>query len=90
MYLVRGAMSLHVCRTAVSVDTESSDSFLVLVEVHQGSVLSPLLFNCVMDVLSECVKDGSLMELLYADDLVPCGESVEEVMKKYVRSRNYK
>ena len=75
----------YVYRTAVSVDGELSDSFFAQVRVHQGSVLSPLLFNCVMDVLSECVKDGSLTELLYADDLLLCGESVEEVMEKYVR-----
>ena len=35
-----------------------------------------------MDVLTD-VKEGSLMELLYADDLVLCGESLNEVMEKY-------
>ena len=29
------------------------------------------------------VRDGSLLELLYPDDLVLCGESVKEVMGKY-------
>ena len=85
-YLVQSVMSLYNgCRTAVSVDGKLSDSFFVQVGVHQGSVLSPLLFIVVMDVLTECVRDGSLMELLYADDLVLCGESVEEAMKKYGR-----
>ena len=36
-----------------------------------------------MDALTESVRDGSLLELLYADDLVLCGKSVEEVMGKY-------
>ena len=40
------------------------------VGVHLGSALRPLLFIWVMDVLKEDVKDGSLMELLYAEDLV--------------------
>ena len=55
------------------------------VVVHQGSALSPFLFIMVMDVLTEYVRDGSLMELLYADDLVLCGESLNEVMDKYGR-----
>ena len=55
------------------------------VVVHQGSGLSPFLFIMVMDALTEYVRDGSLMELLYADDLVLCGESLNEVMDKYGR-----
>ena len=55
------------------------------VVVHQGSALSPFLFIMVMDVLTEYVRDGSLMELFYADDLVLCGESLNEVMDKYGR-----
>ena len=63
-------MSLYKgCKTAVSVDGELSSSFSVKVGVHQGSALSPLLFIVVMDVLTEDVRNGSLMELLYADDL---------------------
>ena len=42
----------------------------------------------VMDVLTEVVRDGSLMELLYADDLLWCGESLNEVMDKHGRSKN--
>ena len=41
-----------------------------------------------MDVLTEDVRDGSLMELLYVDDLVLCGESLNEVMVKYGRWKN--
>ena len=72
-YLVNGVMSLYKgCKTAVSVDGELSSSFSVKVGVHQGSALSPLLFTMVMDVLTEDVRDCSVMELLYADDLVLC------------------
>ena len=50
--------------------------------------LSPHLFIMVMDVLTEDMRDGSLMELLYVDDLVSCEESLNEVMDKYGRWRN--
>ena len=41
-----------------------------------------------MDVLTEVMRDGSLMELLYADDLVLCGESLNDVMDKYKGWKN--
>ena len=70
-YLENGVMSLYKgCKTATSVDAELSSSFSVKVGAHQGSALSPPLLIMVMDVLKEDVRDGSLMELLYADDLV--------------------
>ena len=79
-------MSLYKgCKTAASVDGELSSSFSVKVFVHQGSVLSPLLFIMVMDVLTEDVSDNSLVELFYADNLVLCGESLNEFMDKYRR-----
>ena len=41
----------------------------------------------VTDVLTKDVSYGTLMEL-YADDLVLCGESLNEVMDSYVRWKN--
>ena len=41
-----------------------------------------------MDVLTEDVGGGSLMELLYGGDLVLCGESLNELMNKYGRWKN--
>ena len=88
-YLVNGVMSLYKgCKTAVSVSGELPSSFSVKVGFHQRSTLRPLLFIMVMDILTEDVRDGSLMELLYADDLVLCGESLNEVMGKYGRWKN--
>ena len=82
-------MSLYKgCKNAVLVDGELSSTFSVKVGVHQGSALSPLLFIMVIDVLTEDVIDGSLMELLYADDLVLCGESLNDVINKYGRWKN--
>ena len=40
------------------------------VGLHQGSVLSPLLFAAVMDVVSSEARSGLPSKLLYADDLV--------------------
>ena len=47
-----------------------SESFEVKVGLHQGSVLSTLLFAAVMDVVSSEASSGLPSELLYADDLV--------------------
>ena len=88
-YLANGVMSLYKgCKTAVSVDGELSSSFSVKVGVHQGSAFSPLLFIMIMDVLIENVTDSSLMELLYADNLAFCEESLNEIMDKYGRWKN--
>ena len=76
-YLVDGVMFLYKdCETAVSVDGELSSSFSVKVGVHQGSTLSPMLFIILIDVLTEHVRDCSLFELLYADNLVLSGKSL--------------
>ena len=85
-YLVNRVISLYKgCKTAVSIDGELSSSFSVKVGAHQGSALSLLLFIMVMDALTVEVRDGSLMELLYPDDLVLYGESLNEFMDKYER-----
>ena len=52
------------------------------VGVHQGSVLSPLLFVAVMEVVTRGVKEGLPWELLYADDLVLVAQSKEELREK--------
>jgi len=82
--LVKAVMRLFEdAKTRVRVESELSDPFEVKVGVHQGSVLSPLLFITVMDVLSRDVREGLLYELLYADDLVLMADSMEELQRKY-------
>ena len=52
------------------------------VGVHQGSVLSPLLFIIVLEALSREFRTGCPWELLYADDLMISAESMEELLVK--------
>ena len=52
------------------------------VGVHQGSVLSPLLFIIVLEALSREFRSGVPWEDLYADDLVTIAESLEECVRR--------
>ena len=36
--------------------------------MHQGYGLSPFLFVVVVDVITELVRDGTISELLHADE----------------------
>ena len=56
--------------TKVRMNGRESRAFNVKVGVHQGSVLSPLLFIIVLEALSREFREGLPMELLYANDLV--------------------
>ena len=64
-------------RSHVRVDEGYSEEFEVKVSVHQGSVLSPLLFIIVLKALSREFCSGVPWENLYADDLVIIAESLE-------------
>lgn len=61
--------------------------FDILVGVHQGSVLSPLLFIIVMDELSKDIRKGVPWELMFADDLALTEESELEVMGVFEKWR---
>ena len=39
-------------------------------DLHQGSVLLPLLFALAVEVFFENAREGLMNEILYADDLV--------------------
>ena len=68
--------------TTMRVNGRESKAFSVRVGVHQGSVLSPLLFILVLEALSREFREGLPMELLYADDLVLVAETEELLMEK--------
>ena len=67
-------------RSHVRVGERNSEEFEVKVGVHQGSVLSPLLFIIVPEALSREFHSGVPWENLYADDLV-----ITEWLKECVR-----
>ena len=69
-------------RSRVRVGNGYSEEFGVAVSVHQGSVLSPLLFIIVLEALSREFRTGCPWELLYADDLMISAESMEELLVK--------
>ena len=52
------------------------------VGVHQGSVLSPLLFILVLEAISREFCTGVPLELLYADELVLITDTQEECISK--------
>jgi len=68
--------------TAVKMKDGESDGFEVKVGLHQGSVLSPLLFIIVLEALSREFRAGLPWELLYADDLCLIAETEEELKVK--------
>ena len=66
----------------IRVNDSFSNSIEVKVGVHQGSVLSPLLFIIVLEALSREFRTGCPWELFYADDLVIAAETPELLEEK--------
>ena len=82
-WLVRLVQSMYKdVGSRVRVGDGYSEEFGVGVGVHQGSVLSPLLFVIVLEALSREFRTGCPWELLYADDLMISAESMEELLVK--------
>ena len=74
----------------IDINGVMSDPFPVRVGVSQGDVISPFLFNIMVDTLLQKLRasglglkfgDAFLAALAYADDLVLCG--TREEIKKY-------
>ena len=62
-----------------------SELFDVKVAVHQGSILSPLLFALVMDEVTKDIRKGVVKEMLYADDILLVSDNWEEVKSRSTR-----
>jgi hypothetical protein len=70
-WLVSKVMAMYDgVETVVRAVEGDSESFPVKVGLHQGSVLSPLLFIIVMDAVTTELKVGLPWHLLSADELV--------------------
>ena len=83
-WIIKVVMAMYEnCESAVNINGTIGKPFSVKVGVHQGSVLSPLLFVIVMEALSNDFKAGLPYELLYADDLVLMAESIQELETMY-------
>ena len=70
-------------KTRVRAVSAYSQEFEVKVGVHQGSVLSPLLFAIVVNVITENATRAVVNELLYADDLVRMSEDMEDLKERF-------
>ena len=87
--LVKALMSLYEgSKTKVKVGSDFSVKFDLAVGVHQGSVLSPLLFAIVVDVVTENAREGLMKEVLYADDLVLMSEIMEGLKERFLKWRS--
>ncbi|KAK3511494.1 hypothetical protein QTP70_009010 [Hemibagrus guttatus] len=72
-------------RTVVRCAVGQTEEFNVEVGLHQRSALSPFLF--AMDQLSEEVRQESPWTMMFADDIVICSESREQVEENLERWR---
>ena len=82
-WLVKLVQEMYAnARSQVRVGDEYCEMFDVQVGVHQGSVLSPLLFIIVLEALSRNFRSGCPYELLYADDLAIIASSKEELLER--------
>ena len=93
--LLNGITSMYVDSSAsVRIKWGESELFRIDCGVRQGCIMSPWMFNVYMDGVMEVkigmgrrrvsfLEDGRrewrLPGLLYADDLVLCGESEEDL-----------
>ena len=66
-------------KTQVVTQKGETEYFPIEVGLHQGSALSPLLFIIIMDVLTENTEKDPPWAMMFADDLVMCAMTREEV-----------
>ena len=65
--------------TVVRCAIGTTESFKVKVGLHQGSALSPFLSAVIMDRLTDEVRREPPWTMLFADGIVICEETREEV-----------
>ena len=82
-WVIRAVKEIYEnAKSCVLMNGQFSDEFNIKVGVHQGAVLSPLLFIIVMEALPREFRVGCPWELFYADDLVLMAETLEDLKKK--------
>ena len=86
--LVKAVMSLYEgLRTKVKVGSGLSEEFEVRVGVHQGFVISPLIFAIAVNAVTEQARKGLLNEILYANDLMLMSEILDDLRDRFQRWR---
>ena len=68
--------------TVVRCAVGTTENFKVKVGLHQGLALSPFLFAVIMDSLTDEVRREPPWTMLFADDIVICEETREEVERR--------
>ena len=68
--------------TVVRCAVGTTESFKVKVGLHQGSALGSFLFAVIMDRLTDEVRREPPWTLLFADNIVICEETREEVERR--------
>ena len=68
--------------TAVRCAVGVTVGFEVKVGLHQGSALSPCLFAMMMDRMTDEIREEAPWTMMFADDIVICSESKEQVEEK--------
>ena len=68
--------------TVVRCAIATTESFKVKVGLHQGLALSSFLFAVIMDRLTDEVRREPPWTMLFADDIVICEETREEVERR--------
>ena len=76
--------------TVVRCAVRTTESFKVKVGLHQGSALNLFLFAVIMDRITDKVRREPLWTMLFADDIVICEETREEVGQRLESWRTQK
>ena len=71
--------------TAVRCAVGVTERFEVMVGLHQGSALIPCLFAMLMDIMTDEIREEAPWTMMFADDIVICSESKEQVEEKLGR-----
>ena len=69
-------------KTVVRCAVETTESFKVKVGLHQRSASSPFLFAVIMDRLTDEVRREPPCTMLFADNIVICEKTKEEVDRR--------
>ena len=82
--MVQSVMSLYDgAKTRMRMGSAYSKEFEVKVGVHEGPVLSPLLFPIAVDVITENARRAVVNKLMFADDLVLMSKTMEDLKERF-------